>query len=395
MASWKGSPHGASVRQARGRISAFNGQLGQIEHRRHAVVEQIKEGAEVLDILEEDLFDLKLEEEQRKREWIPEREISELPARPAIMPWTRSGEDDRRFRRALWASLAYALLLGLIVPQIDLPLSDLVSVPEVPDRLARLIQEQELPPPPPPVEEPKPEEAEPEPEPEPAVAEQPPTQVPEEKEAPAPAQEPAPQRQVRSAGILAFKDSLAKLADNKPAARLGSQARINNAGASAVGRPERSMVTTQAPGSSGGINLGSLSRDVGGSGGDGLTEGVRIARVASSIGTSGTSDRPMSGGASAGRTDEEIQIVFDRYKAALYRLYNRELRNNPTLQGQIVLQLTIEPNGSVSSCVVQSSDMNAPALERQVANRVLAFDFGAKDVSAITILYPIDFLPAA
>jgi len=28
-------------------------------------------------------------------------------------------------------------------------------------------------------------------------------------------------------------------------------------------------------------------------------------------------------------TDEEIQIVFDRYKASFYRLYNRELRNNP------------------------------------------------------------------
>ena len=59
-------------------------------------------------------------------------------------------------------------------------------------------------------------------------------------------------------------------------------------------------------------------------------------------------DRPLAAGVSAGRTDEEIQIVFDRYKAALYRLYNRELRRDPTLQGQMVLRLTIEPDGSVS-----------------------------------------------
>ena len=59
--------------------------------------------------------------------------------------------------------------------------------------------------------------------------------------------------------------------------------------------------------------------------------------------------RPVAGdGAQPGRTDEEIQIVFDRHKAALYRLYNRELRNDPTLKGQMILRLTIQPDGSVS-----------------------------------------------
>jgi hypothetical protein len=99
---------------------------------------------------------------------------------------------------------------------------------------------------------------------------------------------------------------------------------------------------------------------------------------------------------SAGRTDEEIQIVFDRYKASLYRLYNRELRKNPTLRGQIILKLTIEPDGSVSFCIEQSSDMEAPALSQQVVERVSTFDFGAKeDIASVTIIYPIDFLPAA
>ena len=124
--------------------------------------------------------------------------------------------------------------------------------------------------------------------------------------------------------------------------------------------------------------------------------GVAGARGASSSGTGGSADRPMAGGMSAGRTDEEIQIVFDRYKASLYRLYNRELRKNPTLRGQIILKLTIEPDGTVSFCVEQSSDMNAPALSQQVVDRVSTFDFGAKeDISAVTIIYPIDFLPAA
>jgi hypothetical protein len=87
--------------------------------------------------------------------------------------------------------------------------------------------------------------------------------------------------------------------------------------------------------------------------------------------------------------------VFDRYKASLYRLYNRELRNDPTLQGKMVLRLTIEPDGSVSACALHATDMEAPELVTQIVERVRAFDFGAKEVPAITIVYPIDFLPAA
>ena len=131
------------------------------------------------------------------------------------------------------------------------------------------------------------------------------------------------------------------------------------------------MVTTSAPGSSGGINLADISRDFGGGGngsGGGMA-GVAVTRVASSIGGAEGPDRPLAAGVSAGRTDEEIQIVFDRYKAALYRLYNRELRRDPTLRGQIVLRLTIEPDGSVSMCELHSSSMEAPELAGQVVER--------------------------
>ena len=87
--------------------------------------------------------------------------------------------------------------------------------------------------------------------------------------------------------------------------------------------------------------------------------------------------------------------MFDRHKAALYRLYNRELRRDPTLKGQMVLRMKIEPDGSVSLCEIQSTDMNAPTLVSQVVGRVKTFDFGAKEgVPTVAILYPIDFLPA-
>ena len=47
-------------------------------------------------------------------------------------------------------------------------------------------------------------------------------------------------------------------------------------------------------------------------------------------------------------------------------------------------------------CQIQSSDMDAAVLAERVVARVRNFDFGAKeDIVAITIVYPIDFLPSA
>ena len=218
---------------------------------------------------------------------------------------------------------------------------------------------------------------------------------------------------VGNAGILALKDKIASLAQDTVVAPLGSDAR--HVAADEVGKPSaRSLLTSSTPGSSGGINVASLSRSVGGGGGGGgggngvggvggrgtgaggSGGGVGVGRAVSPISPITGADRPKArGGPGAARTDEEIQIVFDRYKASFYRLYNRELRNNPALKGQMVLRLTIEPDGSVSMCVLQSTDMEAPDLATQVVSRVKTINFGAKDVPAVTIVYPIDFLPAA
>jgi hypothetical protein len=212
------------------------------------------------------------------------------------------------------------------------------------------------------------------------------------------------QQKVGRAGILAFKDQFASLATDQTAPRLGADARYG--AADEVGRSSsRSLLTTTTPGSSGGINVGSLNHSVGGGGGGGGggigrggAGGVSIGRATSPIAAiGGGDDRPKArSGPGATRTDEEIQIVFDRYKASFYRLYNRELRNNPSLKGQMVLRLTIEPDGSVSMCVLHSSDMNDPDLAAQVVERVKTINFGAKEgVQAVTITYPIDFLPAS
>lgn len=354
------------------RIKTFQLRLEEIEERRRSVVHSIQLQQDDADILDNDVFEAQLREEQRKLEWVVERGIDALPARSSIMPWTRGGEDDQRFRKSLAVSLLISLLLGLLLPMIDLPLPERWEPIEVPDRLARLIREERPLPRPPPT----PEQVESDSE---VVAESTP--------------EPQNVKNAESKGILAFREMFSGLAQHASSARLGSQARISSVADAANGRPTRSMVATEARGSSGGINLASLSRDVGGGGGE--IEGVQVVRATSAIGGGGTAARPLANGPGPGRTDEEIQIVFDRHKAALYRIYNRELRRDPTLQGQMVLRIRIEPDGSVSLCELHATDMKAPQLLAQVVARVGTFDFGAKDgVPAITILYPIDFLPA-
>jgi outer membrane biosynthesis protein TonB len=410
------------LRGVRSRVSTFQAQLDELDERRRAILAKIDCEEKNLEILGEDLYQVRETEERRKLEWIVERDISPLPPRVQRMAWARGGEDDTRFHKSLAGSLLASLLLGALLPMIDLPLPKRFVPEEMPKRLAQLVRpelakplpkapaipepppEQKPPEQPEPVEEPKPSEQLPE---APAVAEAGPT--PSESPGPGP-EGPGvgpgePRKQVAKAGILAFRDQFASLAKDDVAPRLGADARYGDADDVSKGLlPTRSMLTTNAPGSSGGINLGSLSRNVGGGqggpGGGGGIQGVPLGRATSaiaSIGGGGGGDRPRArGGQAASRTDEEIQIVFDRYKASFYRLYNRELRNDPTLQGQMVLRLTIEPDGSVSMCKLQSTDMDAPDLASQVVNRVRKINFGPKDgVAALTIVYPIDFLPKA
>lgn len=379
---------------AHGQIEAFHQAVAKAENHRESIVARIAEQNDTLDQLHYELRDIIAKNESIKNAWLVERDPDEPPVRPSIMPWSRGYEEDERFRRSLGISVFASILLAVLVGSITLPIKDHSTVDDLPERVAKLVRK-EIPPPPPEPVTPPPEEVE-EPEPEPEVAEeQPPEKLPESKPEPQVAESPQPdtREKVKSKGILAFRESFADRANMKTPAKLGSQAKLRNAGEEKVGRPERMMVATSASGSSGGINLANISRDVGG-GGEAIG-GVEVTRVASSIGGAEGVDRPLSAGATAGRTDEEIQIVFDRYKAALYRLYNRELRKDPTLRGQLVLKLTIEPDGSVSLCELESSNMGAPALAQQVVQRVSNFDFGAKeDVGPMTIIYPIDFLPA-
>lgn len=387
-----GAGSGERIRRARVRIDAFQKQWDVLDRRRRAALEAITQQQEHSALIEDDLFEALEEEERRKLEWIIEREISAVRSREAILPWSHRGEDDRQFRKSLVAALLASLLFGLLVHWIRLPVMSPAAEPaRIPKRVvALMLQMQRKPPPTPRLHHPKP--------PPPKLVRQKPTPVPvpqhtlkTDHKPQQVARKPAPPR-----GLLAYQRELAAIKDTPVVSHLGRNARLRNSADKATGLPERSMLTTNAPGSSGGIRLASLSRGLGREAGAerrGIHGGA-LTRATSSLTSMGLATHPLSHGPGPGRTDEEIQIVFDRNKAALFRLYNQVLRKNPTLQGKMILRLTIQPDGSVSFCALQSTDMNAPGLVARVVSRVKTFDFGAKAVPAITIVYPIDFLPA-
>jgi len=376
--------------RVRERVTVFESRVGELEVRRQLAREQINQEQYRAGLIEDELFEAQEEEERRRQEWIVEREISGLHSRPLTMPWTWGGEEDRRFQKSLLGTLAVCLLLALIFPLIRLPAVQLAEETP-PEQVLHITMALPRPPPPPRVLPPPPKLAVQKPveKPTPQLSHNAPTEEPVKPAVEAPP-EPKP------AGLMVFKERLAALADTKIDPELGAKARINNGDPSA-GTPERAMLTSSAPGSSGGINLATVSRGLGPGGGTerNAIHGGTLTQAATGIGTGAAANRPVSGGPGPGRTDEEIQIVFDRHKAQLYRLYNLELRRDPTLQGKMILRLTIEPDGSVSLCQLHGTNMNAPDLAAQVVERVKTFNFGAKVVPPVTIIYPIDFLPTA
>ena len=372
---WGKKPEVADVPGHMARVRALAGahqeKVAAAEGKRQALRDKIYDEQLRVSLLADEIAELEEEEEAAKEEFKVERELSPEPYRPMRMPWSHRGEDQQRFRKSLLLALLLTLLFGVLVEMWILPERDLTEVVEIPERMVRLAQK--TPPPPPP----KPQER--------AV---------EKEDKSKPAETQKARAKAEQSGVLAFKNAFTDLMAG-PGDNLGASAKVRSEGRQGAGQTQRSLVTAQAQAGSGGIAAGSVSRNVAGTGSRGMG-GVGFSRVQSDVGAAAGADRALSGGVGPSRTDEEIQIVFDRYKAALYRIYNRELRTNPSLRGKMILRITIEPGGEVSACRVESTDLASATLTAEVVDRVKKFNFGPKaGVPRLTILYPIDFLPAS
>ena len=281
------------------------------------------------------------------------------------LPWAPSEETERRFRVILRNLAIVFAIIAVIMP--FLPRTERVNnTDSLPERVVQLVME-----PPPPKEKPV-------------------EKVPVQK-TPTPPQPVDPRVKASKSGLLANLDDLAALRDQIDLDKFQkNQQKTTDPGD--VTQVTRSIISSKAGGTSGGISSPTSS---GLASGSGSLRGIYTTQVKDpNLGASGQGATRAGGSGKASRSADEIALVFTKNKGAIDAMYARALRDNPALQGKVVIELTIAPSGDITAARVITSELHDPEFENKLVARIRLFKFEAKDVAALTATKPIDFFPA-
>jgi len=283
------------------------------------------------------------------------------------LPWSPSEEMERRFRTILRNLAIVFSIIAVLMP--FLPRHQIVvNTDSLPERVVQLVMEPPPPPPPPPP--PKPEK-------------------PLEKAPVKPAPQPVDPR-VKAAKTAQVFDQLAALRDIDMDKFAKNQPKTTDPGDVSV--VSRNIISSKVGGTSGGISAPTSS---GLAAGSGSLRGIYTTQVKDpNLGASGQAATRAGGSGKASRSADEIALVFTKNKGAIDAMYARALRDNPALQGKVVLELTIAPSGDITAAHIVSSDLNDKEFEAKLLARIRLFKFEARDVAALTATKPIDFFPA-
>jgi TonB family protein len=283
------------------------------------------------------------------------------------LPWSPSEEMERRFR-AILRNLAIVFgIFAVLMP--FLPRHVLVvNTESLPERVVQLVMEPPPPPPPPPP--PKPEK-------------------PVEKAPVVPKPVVPVDPRVKAAKTAQVFDQLAALRDVDLDKFAKNQPKTTDPGDVSV--VSRNIISSKVGGTSGGISSPTSS---GLAAGSGSLRGIYTTQVKDpNLGASGQATR-AGGSGKASRSADEIALVFTKNKGAIDAMYARALRDNPALQGKVVLELTIAPSGDITAARIISTELNDKEFESKLLARIRLFKFEAKDVATLTATKPIDFFPA-
>ncbi len=304
-----------------------------------------------------------------------------------VLSWETAGESDRLFRRVLLSTLGVLFVLSFTVPFLPLPVIEEMLAEEEPVLTRVVLEKKVLPPPEPP----------PEPAPRKQVVKPKPRPVSKPKTQPKPAPKPTPvdtlakaRDTAKATGVLAFRDDLQSLRDSVDVQAL-NQANTSR-GVAEAAELQRAVITQKGPSRSAGIQSANLSTDTGGP----ALSGRETTSVSSDIaGTPRAGSTRASPGAdqAGGRGDDAIRRVMDRNKGAIFALYNRALRSNPLLEGRLVFEMVIHPDGSITELTLISSELGDEVLTRRILSRIRLIEFGRDDVLSTRVNYSFDFLP--
>ena len=283
------------------------------------------------------------------------------------LPWSPLEEMERRFRVILRNLAIVFGIFAVLMPFLPRH-TQVVNTESLPERVVQLVMEPPPPPPPPPP--PKPEK-------------------PVEKAPVTPKPVVPVDPRVKAAKTAQVFDQLAALRDVDLDKFEKSQQKTTDPGDVSV--VSRNIISSKVGGSSGGISAPTSS---GLAAGSGSLRGIYTTQVKDpNLGASGQATR-AGGSGKASRSADEIALVFTKNKGAIDAMYARALRDNPALQGKVVLELTIAPSGDITAARIVSSELNDKEFESKLLARIRLFKFDAKDVATLTATKPIDFFPA-
>ncbi|MBX7149664.1 AgmX/PglI C-terminal domain-containing protein [bacterium] len=89
-----------------------------------------------------------------------------------------------------------------------------------------------------------------------------------------------------------------------------------------------------------------------------------------------------------------IDAVIKLKMSQIKYCYQRELQNDPSLAGKVVVQFTIKADGTVdaSSVKIHTTTLNSPAVEKAILDRFKLMTF--PESSGVTVVkYPFIFSP--
>ncbi|MSP74076.1 MAG: TonB family protein [Myxococcales bacterium] len=92
--------------------------------------------------------------------------------------------------------------------------------------------------------------------------------------------------------------------------------------------------------------------------------------------------------------NNKISETVKRRMGAVKSCYERELKANPTLQGKVVMQFTIEESGRVATVDVKQHTMGDPAVGQCMKNAIAKWRFDRPEGGSVTVSFPFIFAPA-
>lgn len=303
----------------------------------------------------------------------------------------KPSEQDKKFTTILLALFSLYLIVALVVPFLDQVVVPREIKEQVPVQLAKIIlKEKKLPPPEKKVEvkeEPKKEKE----------VEKPKEQPKEKKEPPVPPtleqRRELAKKQAKTSGLAAMKDELFAMReafDVVPAA--STQLNTNTAAETKV---KRKLIAGAVNKQSVGLSAAKTAQIVQS---DTLstrnTQHIRLSKEEVLATNDAIVEDNLAAANNGQRSEMSIRRTLESHKSRLYARYNRALRKDPFLQGKVLFEIEIQPDGSISKASIKSSELNNPKLERQLLLVLRAISFAKEDVAVMVTIWAIDFLPS-